>query len=178
MASSVPHLLAACLIAIATMPPSTASGEPNTADLLAAIELLRGNENRRADDTDQGILALVATVAVGEGLHPQLFRALVECESGLDPGARSRKGAIGLCQLMPCTAKELRVNPYHVSDNLSGGARYLRRLLLRFKDVRTALWAYNFGPSAVAAGRPAPTETRLFADRVIARYAELCNEER
>jgi len=178
MAIRTPHLLAAIIVATAIMAPFTANGESSVSDLFTAIEMLWGIGKGHVADADEGLVPLMTTIATREGLHPRLFRALVECESGLDHDAKSQKGAYGLCQLMPGTAKELGVNPYSVNDNLTGGARYLRRMLLQFGDVRTALWAYNFGPTAVAAGRPIPTETRLFADKVIARYLELCKKEK
>lgn len=173
MGSKLLHLLAVSVFLLITLVPLRASGLSDTSELFAVIDLLRGNVRGGLTLPDQGIIPLVSDIATTEGINPMLFRALVECESGLDHKAKSHRGAIGLCQLMPGTAKELGVNPYNIKDNLSGGARYFKRLLVQFEDVRTALWAYNFGPTAVAAGRPIPFETRVFADRVIARFFEL-----
>ncbi|MFT3718997.1 lytic transglycosylase domain-containing protein [Pseudorhodoferax sp.] len=106
-------------------------------------------------------------------LSPALLEALVWQESRWQPGARSAKGAIGLAQLMPETARELGVDPHDPVSNLEGGARYLRRQLDRYADLRLALAAYNAGPAAVdaAGGVPAFAETRGFVDQVLGRLA-------
>ncbi len=111
----------------------------------------------------------VERAATAAGIPVPLFQALVRQESGFRHWAVSRKGAIGLAQLMPDTARGLGVNPYDPRANLRGGALYLRRMLDEFGDVRTALMAYNWGPGRVQAwirrGRdPAkvPAETRAY----------------
>ena len=108
-------------------------------------------------------------------LSPALLEALVGQESGWRSYARSAKGAIGLAQLMPATARELGVDPHDPAANLEGGARYLRRQLDRFGDLTLALAAYNAGPAAVeaAGGMPAFAETRDFVQRVLGRLAAL-----
>ncbi|XDA99702.1 transglycosylase SLT domain-containing protein [Sulfitobacter sp. LCG007] len=78
-----------------------------------------------------------------------LFLRLVHQESGWNPNARSHKGALGLAQLMPDTARHLRVNPEDPRENLEGGARYLRRQFDAFGTWELALAAYNAGPEAV-----------------------------
>jgi hypothetical protein len=79
-------------------------------------------------------------------LDPNLTRAIIKAESNWDPGAVSRKGAIGLMQLMPGTALLLKVNPRDPEQNVEGGVRYLSFLLDTFKDLDLALIAYNAGP--------------------------------
>ncbi|MBS1211167.1 MAG: hypothetical protein H6R19_3565 [Proteobacteria bacterium] len=95
--------------------------------------------------------AEVETIARTHALDPLLLKALVSVESRANPRARSPKGAMGLTQLMPGTAKRYGVSDaFDVHQNLTGGARYLRDLLILFRnDVRLALAAFNAGENAV-----------------------------
>lgn len=103
-------------------------------------------------------------------LDPALVRAVIHAESGFNARARSRKGAIGLMQLMPTTARLLGVaDPLAPRPNILGGAQYLASLLARFKDdVVLATAAYNAGPEAVQkyAGVPPYAETQVYVQRV------------
>lgn len=83
------------------------------------------------------------------GIPEELFLRLVQQESRFNPRALSHKGAIGLAQLMPFTARELGVDPHDPYQNLDGGARYLATQYRAFKSWRLALAAYNAGPGAV-----------------------------
>ncbi len=127
------------------------------------------------------ILALIRTTAerhagnhaLGRvGLDAQdwqiLFRALVEAESSYNPTAVSPKGAYGLGQLMPDTARALGVDPRDPSQNLDGAARYLLAQLATFKDIDLALAAYNAGPHRVLkySGIPPFAETRDYIARI------------
>lgn len=118
----------------------------------------------------------VARAAQRHGLDEKLLHALVIVESGYRPEAVSPAGAGGLTQLMPGTAADLGVRDrFDVEENLSGGADYLARQLLRFGDLRLALAAYNAGPGRVARlGRvPDIAETRAYVADVIDCYLML-----
>lgn len=98
------------------------------------------------------------------GVPEDLFLRLVQQESGFNPKAKSHKGAIGLAQLMPFTAKRLGVDPNDPAQNLDGGARYLVQQYRKFGSWRLALAAYNAGPGAVEkhGGVPPYRETRNY----------------
>lgn len=118
----------------------------------------------------------VAEAAARHGLDPKLLHALVTVESAYRADAVSRVGAAGLTQLMPATARELGVaDAFDPAANLSGGADYLARQLLRFGDLRLALAAYNAGPGRVARlGRvPDIAETRVYVDAVVQCFLAL-----
>lgn len=118
--------------------------------------------------------ATIQRIATRYRLDPALIHAVISAESGFDPGARSHAGARGLMQLMPATARHLGVaDPDDPAANIAGGARYLRRLLDRFKDLELALAAYNAGEAAVLRyGYTIPPyrETRQYVPRVLAFY--------
>ena len=112
--------------------------------------------------------------AATANLSPTLLSALVWQESRWNPQAVSSKGAIGLAQLMPATARDLGVNPTDPTANLIGGARYLRTLLDEFDgNVEKALAAYNAGPGRVrsAGGVPAIAETRAYVASIVRRIS-------
>lgn len=111
---------------------------------------------------------LARNAARRHNVPEDLFLRLVQQESNWNPGAVSHKGAIGLAQLMPDTARMLRVDPTDPVQNLEGGARYLRAQFERFRDWRLALAAYNAGPEAVErhGGIPPFRETRTYVARV------------
>jgi len=103
---------------------------------------------REATDRYEDLVLAHASV---NGLRPELVAAVIRVESGFNPLARSPKGAMGLMQLMPATARTLGVqNPWNPDDNIRGGTKYLRMLLDRYQgDERLALAAYNAGAGAV-----------------------------
>lgn len=111
------------------------------------------------------------------GIDPELVNAVIEVESAWNPRARSRKGALGLMQLLPSTGLRLGVrDPFDPWENVAGGIRYLRSLLDRFSgDVRLALAGYNAGESIVAARGDVPPypETQSYVKQVLARYGRL-----
>ncbi|SMY07500.1 lytic transglycosylase domain-containing protein [Flavimaricola marinus] len=113
-------------------------------------------------------LNMARDAARRHGVPEDLFLRLIQQESGWNANAVSHKGALGLAQLMPGTAALLGVNPREPSQNLDGGARYLRQQFNQFGDWRLALAAYNAGPGAVQqhGGIPPYRETQNYV-RVI-----------
>jgi soluble lytic murein transglycosylase-like protein len=118
--------------------------------------------------------ALATAAARRHGLDPELVLAVAGVESGLRPRAVSPKGARGLMQLMPPTAREMGVTDiFDPVQNLDGGTRYLREMLARYDgDLKRALAAYNAGPGAVDKykGVPPYRETLAYVRRVLERY--------
>jgi soluble lytic murein transglycosylase-like protein len=94
---------------------------------------------------------LISEHSRAQGVRPDLVRAVMQVESGFNPYARSPKGAMGLMQLMPATAKQYGVrNAFNPAENVRAGVAYLRELLDRYQDnEELALAAYNAGPGAV-----------------------------
>ena len=130
----------------------------------------------RLPDLSQPYMDAIARAADRHGLDRKLLHALVIVESGYRPEAVSPAGAGGLTQLMPGTASDLGVRDrFDIEQNLSGGADYLARQLLRFGDLRLALAAYNAGPGRVARlGRvPDIAETQAYVVSVVDCYLML-----
>ncbi len=116
-------------------------------------------------------LNLARSAARQHRIPEDLFLRLVQQESGWNAAARSHKGAMGLAQLMPATARALGVNPNNPAENLEGGARYLRAQYDKFGDWRLALAAYNAGPGAVERykGVPPFDETQNYVRIILGR---------
>ena len=114
-------------------------------------------------------LSAARSAARRHGVPEDLFLRLVQQESGWNPKALSHKGAIGLAQLMPGTARTLRVNPNIPTENLEGGARYLAAQYRKFRSWRLALAAYNAGPAAVEkhGGVPPYRETQGYVRAIL-----------
>lgn len=126
---------------------------------------------------DPVVADLIDLWAFDRELDPRLVRAVVQVESGYNPRALSRKGAIGLMQLMPETARDMGVDdPWDPEQNVRGGTAYLRRLLDRFGDLDVALAAYNAGPEAVSryAGVPPFEETRNYVRQIFCLLDDAC----
>jgi soluble lytic murein transglycosylase-like protein len=120
---------------------------------------------------------IIGRLAEERGLEPRLVVAVIKAESNFDPQARSPKGAQGLMQLMPGTARDLAVgDPFDPEENIRGGIDYLSQMLDRFEgDLELALAAYNAGPEAVVrhGGVPPYAETQAYIRRVLSQYRRL-----
>ncbi len=127
--------------------------------------------------------SIIEKAAVSAAVEPDLLRAVIVVESGFNSRAVSKRGAVGLMQLMPATASRYGVsNPYDPLQNVHAGAHYLKFLIDRFgQDVRLALAAYNAGEEAVDRnGRQIPpfTETQAYVPRVLRIYRMLAAQTR
>jgi hypothetical protein len=124
--------------------------------------------------TQQDIDAAIDAAAARHHVDPSLVRSVVKVESNFNPNAVSRKGAMGLMQLMPSTARSLNVsNPFDPAQNVDAGVRHLRKLLDSYGgNVRLSLAAYNAGAGAVArsAGVPHFRETQDYVRRITNLY--------
>jgi len=121
------------------------------------------------------LVPIIDDAARLHGLDPKLIHAVIRAESGYNPGAMSPKGAVGLMQLIPSTAQRYGVNNIHdPTENIFGGARYLRDLLKMFNgDMELALAGYNAGENAVIrAGNRIPPypETMAYVPKVMSFY--------
>jgi soluble lytic murein transglycosylase-like protein len=148
------------------IPTSPMPSAPNTL-ANAASQYLKTSHSKLTPDT---LSRAVAKASAETGLPQDLLRGVIHTESGGNPLAKSNKGATGLMQLMPATAKELGVDPTDPVQNILGGARYLAQMKKRFGSDKLALAAYNAGPTAVEehGGIPPYRETQDYVKRVTA----------
>lgn len=113
---------------------------------------------------------IIDSVSAANEVPAQLVRAVIKVESNYQERARSRKGAMGLMQLMPDTARRFSVaDPYNPRQNIEGGTRYLKTLLDRFPTLGLALAAYNAGEAAVDRFRGIPpyAETQNYVSQIL-----------
>jgi soluble lytic murein transglycosylase-like protein len=124
--------------------------------------------------TQEQIDAAIDQAAARHNVDPSLVRAVIKVESNFNPNAVSRKGAMGLMQLMPQTARQLNVsNPFDPEQNVDAGVRHLKKLMESYGgDLKLSLAAYNAGAGAVArsAGVPRIAETRNYVKRITQLY--------
>lgn len=120
------------------------------------------------------ILNVVSQISKKHGVDEKLVQALIKQESGFNPKAKSKAGAMGLMQLMPATAKNMGVkDPYNTVQNVEGGVKYLKSMLNKYNgNVILALAAYNAGPGAVDkySGVPPYQETQNYVKNILANY--------
>lgn len=143
--------------------PASARDNPNYAGL-----------SRGRSVSGEQIDNAINEAAARNGVDPNLVRAIVKVESNFNPRAVSRKGAMGLMQLMPSTARSLNVaNPFDPAQNIEGGVRHFRSLMDTFGgDLELSLAAYNAGAKAVqkSGGVPNYTETQDYVRRITDLY--------
>jgi soluble lytic murein transglycosylase-like protein len=137
-------------------------------------EIPSANFTRGKAFSQQDIDAAIDQAAARHNVDPNLVRAVIKVESNFNPNAVSRKGAMGLMQLMPQTARQLNVtNPFDPQQNVDAGVRHLKKLIESYGgDVKLSLAAYNAGAGAVArsGGVPRYGETRNYVKRITGLY--------
>lgn len=152
-------------------------GEPDEPKPVAAqVEPVKPEETPKAAKSAR---ELVEEMARRNGLPPEIVHSVAQVESAYQTRAVSPKGAIGVMQLMPGTAKQMGADPHDPEQNIAAGAQLLRELLLKYENdpnpVRRALAAYNAGPGAVSkyGGVPPYRETQQYVEKVLERYWKL-----
>jgi soluble lytic murein transglycosylase-like protein len=126
-----------------------------------------------ADQDNSSVRTLVEETAKNHNVSPLLVDSVIQVESNYNPYAISPKGAQGLMQLMPATARRFGVtNTFDAKENIEGGVRYLKFLQDTFKDDRLAIAAYNAGEGAVTKYRDVPpyAETQSYVEKVGAKF--------
>jgi len=167
------ELDAARVISIEKLPET-----PQTPDAPAGLPQPSATAQSAASPAagERPVQDLLTDAALRYGLPPAIVHSVAQAESGYRPSAISPKGAIGVMQLMPGTARQFEADPANVVQNIDAGTRLLRELLLKYQDtengVRRALAAYNAGVGAVErfGGVPPYPETQSYVERVIGLY--------
>lgn len=163
------------------MPPDLQNREAKSSKRvkhnLEAVKLTLPVSQKNSSPKDLDILGkakpyfpLIKEIAAKTDVEKSLIMAVIKAESDFDPKALSPKGAMGLMQLMPSTAKDFGLaDPFDPKENIHGGARYLSIWLKTFGDIELALAAYNAGPGQVEALRKIPPypETENFVKKVV-----------
>jgi soluble lytic murein transglycosylase-like protein len=166
------------------VPPTEGRWEHIVTDEAAPVAAAQANDGQGEDsrprpvDNRLNYARYIQAAAVANNVDAALIRAVITAESGYNPSAVSRAGAVGLMQLMPETASRYNVTDLHDPEqNIHGGTRYLRDLLTMFNnDLRLAIAAYNAGEQAVMKYRnriPPYRETLAYVPKVMKFYANL-----
>jgi soluble lytic murein transglycosylase-like protein len=157
-------------------PPAIPDVIASDAKPVKASNIQQAKRAYSSETSKGGFDGIISKASEVHGVDPALIRSVIKAESGFNPGSTSPKGAMGLMQLMPGTAKDLGVrNPYDPYENIMGGTKYLRKLLDRYNgDTNKALAAYNWGAGNVEKypGR-LPDETRNYISRINSYYQDI-----
>ncbi len=149
---------------------------PKRQSNLNSLSLLKLKAGQREDPLSEKLHKIFEEVAKEFNLDPHLLKAMAKVESNFNPRAISPKGAMGVMQLIPSTARLVGVSdPFDPIENIYGGAKYLRHLLNEFGDLKLSLAAYNAGPEAVRRYRGIPPypETINYVQNVLQYYKQL-----
>lgn len=149
-------------------------------DFQKILDTKVNNEKNPTKVSREEINDLISKYSDKTGLDEDFVKAVINQESGFNPNATSKCGAMGLMQLMPATAQGLGVtNAYDAEQNIEGGTKYLKGLMDRFNnDKSLALAAYNAGPNAVKkyGGIPPYAETQNYVKSVLSKYDRMKGE--
>lgn len=147
---------------------------PSVSSLNTTIQEIGSTNSVTATSSKSQILDMITKISEKHGVDDKLVKALIRQESGFNPKATSKSGAMGLMQLMPATAKGLGVqDAYNPVQNVEGGVKYLKSMLNRYNgNIILALAAYNAGPGAVDkySGVPPYAETQNYVKNILANY--------
>jgi len=132
------------------------------------VVLMASNTAFASQSPQENAKKLIVQTAQKLGVDPHIALSIAKIESNFNASAKSPRGAIGLFQLTPSTAKKLGVNPYIVSENIEGGLKYYQMLYKKYGSIDLALAAYNAGPGNVKkyGGIPPFGATKCFIKNV------------
>ena len=140
--------------------------------VVTLVMLLCPSLKANANNVDD-VKAIIVKSAIELGIDPALALSIAKTESGFRHDSTSRRGAVGVFQLMPSTAKKLGINPYYLSDNIKGGLMYYKMMYKMYGSTEVALAAYNAGPGIVNRCNktiPPYRETRKYVKSIMDEY--------